>query len=89
MRLRPIGSERQSTLDALDSGLILAGLKCDQPQQVPRIVVIGVSRKNLAVNRLGLPQPAHLVMLHRDSQGLGNRGHGDCFTKKGSGAQTD
>ena len=51
-------------------------LTCDQPQQVPRIVVIGVSRKNLPVNRLRLTQPARLVMLNRDGQGLGDRGHG-------------
>ncbi len=76
VRKGPIRSERQRTLDALDSGLILADLTCDEPQQVPRIVVIGVSRKNLPVNRLRLTQSAHPVMLNSDGQGLGDRGHG-------------
>ena len=85
VRLGPIGSERQSTLDALDSGLMVADLTCDEPQQVPRIVVIGVSRKNLPVNRLRLTQSAHLVMLNSDGQGLGDRGHGYRTANTGSG----
>ena len=43
---------------------------------MPRIVVIGVSRKNLPVNRLRLTQSARPLMLNGDGQGLGDRGHG-------------
>ena len=62
---------------------MLAGLTRDQPQQVPRIVVFGVSRKNLPVNRLCLAQSAPTVMLNSDSQGVGDRRHGYRTINKG------
>jgi hypothetical protein len=57
---------------------MVADLICDDPQQMPRIVVIRVSRENLPVNRLCLVQAARLVMLERDSECFRNCGHGPC-----------
>ena len=78
MRLGPIGPVRQSTPEALDAGLMFAVLTCDDPQQVPHMVVMRVSRKNLPVNWLRLAQPARLVVLQRDSQCFRNCGHASC-----------
>ena len=54
---------------------MLLDLICDDPQQVPRMVVIRVSRDDLAVNRLRLVRPARVVMLERNSQCFRNCGH--------------
>ncbi len=78
VRLGPIGPVRQSTPEALHAGVMFAALTCGDPQQVPRIVVMRVSRENLAVNWLRLAQPARLVVLQRDSQCFRNCGHASC-----------
>ena len=48
VRLGPIGPVRQGTPDALHAGLMFAALTCDDPQQVPRMVVMRVSREGPA-----------------------------------------
>ena len=65
-------------LNQLQSLGVLAGLVHGHAQQVQRVGVIGHGLEDLAVQRLGLGQPARLLMLDRQRERLR---HGQRLTR--------